>query len=73
MVYLGLEPRVAGWKVQTNPLSYDGTPLYSKLFYFAADPVVPPLSTADLLALSILNGPFSSYLWFICAIFTQFL
>ena len=31
MVYLGLEPRVAGWKVQTNPLSYDGTPLYSKL------------------------------------------
>ena len=28
---LGLEPRVAGWQVQTNPLSYGGTPLYSKL------------------------------------------
>ena len=25
MVYLGLEPRVAGLKVQTNPLSYGGT------------------------------------------------
>ena len=23
---LGLEPSVAGWKVQTNPLSYGGTP-----------------------------------------------
>ena len=23
---LGLKPRVAGWKVQTNPLSYGGTP-----------------------------------------------
>ena len=22
MVYLGLEPGVAGWKAQTNPLSY---------------------------------------------------
>ena len=27
MVCLGLEPGVAGWKVQTNPLSYGGTPL----------------------------------------------
>ena len=26
MVYLGLEPRAAGWKAQTNPLSYGGTP-----------------------------------------------
>ena len=26
MVCLGLEPGVAGWKVQTNPLSYGGTP-----------------------------------------------
>ena len=25
MVCLGLEPGVAGWKVQTNPLSYGGT------------------------------------------------
>ena len=26
MVCLGLEPRVAEWKAQTNPLSYGGTP-----------------------------------------------
>ena len=26
MVCLGLEPGAAGWKVQTNPLSYGGTP-----------------------------------------------
>ena len=26
MVYLGLEPGVAGLKEQTNPLSYCGTP-----------------------------------------------
>ena len=25
MVFLGLEPGEAGWKVQTNPLSYDGS------------------------------------------------
>ena len=27
MVCLGLEPGAAGWKAQTNPLSYSGTPL----------------------------------------------
>ena len=27
MVCLGLEPRVARWKAQTNPLSYGGTPI----------------------------------------------
>ena len=26
MVCLEVEPEVAGWKAQTNPLSYDGTP-----------------------------------------------
>ena len=26
MVCLGFEPGVAGWKAQTNPLSYGGTP-----------------------------------------------
>ena len=26
MACLGLEPRAAKWKVQTNPLSYGGTP-----------------------------------------------
>ena len=25
MVCLGLEPGAAGWKAQTNPLSYNGT------------------------------------------------
>ena len=29
MVCLGLEPRAAAWKAQTNPLSYGGTPLVS--------------------------------------------
>ena len=29
MVCLGLEPAAAGWKAQTNPLSYGG---YSTLF-----------------------------------------
>ena len=31
MVCLGLEPEAAGWKAQTNPLSYGGTP--SALFF----------------------------------------
>ena len=26
MVCLGFKPGVAGWKAQTNPLSYGGTP-----------------------------------------------
>ena len=31
MVCLGLEPGVAGWKAQTNPLSYSGTPYHPNL------------------------------------------
>ena len=31
MVCLGLEPGVAGWKAQTNPLSYGGTPKSSEM------------------------------------------
>ena len=33
MVCFGLKPRVAGWQVQTSPLSYGDTPLgyFSKL------------------------------------------
>ena len=27
MMCLGLEPGAAGWKVETNPLSYGGTPM----------------------------------------------
>ena len=37
MVCLGFKPGVAGWKAQTNPLSYGGTPNYyhdSMIFYF---------------------------------------
>ena len=29
MVCLGLEPGAAGWKAQTNPLSYAGTPMHN--------------------------------------------
>ena len=31
MACLGVEPGVAGWKAQTNPLSYGGTPFFSNL------------------------------------------
>ena len=31
MVCLGLKPGAAGWKVQTNPLSYSGTPMCEEL------------------------------------------
>ena len=34
MVCLGLEPGAAGWKAQTNPLSYGGTPSLSNIVYF---------------------------------------
>ena len=30
MVCLGFEPGVAGWKVQTNPLNYGGTPTFGR-------------------------------------------
>ena len=30
MVCLGVEPGATGWKVQTNPLSYGGTPSSTK-------------------------------------------
>ena len=34
MVYLGLKPRVADWKTQTNPLSYGGTPDHDNCVFF---------------------------------------
>ena len=37
MVGLGLEPWVAGWKAQTNSLSYGGTPFvdsFKSIFLF---------------------------------------
>ena len=35
MACLGVEPRVAGWKGQTNPLSYGGTPIIKKCLQLA--------------------------------------
>ena len=32
MVCLGFKPGVAGWKAQTNPLSYDCTPRFGVFF-----------------------------------------
>ena len=32
MVCLGFVPGAAGWKAQTNPLSYGGTPVYCLFF-----------------------------------------
>ena len=32
MVCLGLKPGMAGWKAQTNPLSYGGTPSKRKKY-----------------------------------------
>ena len=32
MVCSLLEPRAAGWKTQTNPLSYGGTPKLTELY-----------------------------------------
>ena len=34
MACLGVEPGAAGWKAQTNPLSYGGTPQKHKLLQF---------------------------------------
>ena len=34
MVCLWLEPGAAGWKVQTNPLGYAGTPSYLLMLSF---------------------------------------
>ena len=35
MVCFGLEPGAAGWRTQTNPQSYGGTPYYLKLLLIA--------------------------------------
>ena len=32
---MGVKPRVAGWKAQTNPLSYGGTPFVWNFDYFS--------------------------------------
>ena len=50
MVCLGLEPRVACWKGQTNPLSYSGTPMdvflcITQCLYFVDYPMPNVLNT----------------------------
>ena len=40
MVCLGLEPGAAGWKAQTNPLSYGGTPKQQTLLNRMKGPLV---------------------------------
>ena len=42
MVCLGFEPGVAGWKAQTNPLSYGGTPDISLSFSLFVFCQLPP-------------------------------
>ena len=39
MVYLGLEPRAAGWKTHTNPLSYGGTLCANKTYPLSVGPI----------------------------------
>ena len=40
MLCSGLEPGAAGWKMQTNPLSYGGTEV-TKLFEMSIDCLIP--------------------------------
>ena len=42
MVCLGLEPWAAGWKVQTNPLSYGSTPKTSNCYKVIPLFISPP-------------------------------
>ena len=39
MVCLGFEPGAAGWKAQTNPLSYGGTPMTPELKSTIVEPL----------------------------------
>ena len=48
MVCLGVEPGAAGWKAQTNPLSYGGTPPNS-LFDYGTDVNVPNSKYLEIL------------------------
>ena len=48
MVCLGLEPGAAGWKAQTNPLSYGGTPKCSYSGYCITNAVWHAVWQADL-------------------------
>ena len=41
MVYLGVKPSVGGWKAQTNPQSYGGTPSLPCKFTLHRDTLKP--------------------------------
>ena len=47
MVCFGLEPGAAEWKVQTNPVSYGGTPLQQLSFLFNLFESLPLRSPLD--------------------------
>ena len=57
MACLGVEPGAAGWKAQTNPLSYGGTPQKIRILFlphFAAKistETVPSSTAISLLSL----------------------
>ena len=44
MVYLGLKPRAAEWKAQTNPLSYGATTLMIFLVVIIIQMNLPPMA-----------------------------
>ena len=52
MVCLGFEPGVAGWKAQTNPLSYGGTP---------NNPQLKPNSNASIFTQDKIFSPIQLY------------
>ena len=45
MMCLGLEPGAAGWKAQTNPLSYGGTPKANLNVLVLFSPIFPLKNT----------------------------
>ena len=44
MVCLGVKPGPAGWKAQTNPLSYGGTPIVELFLPFILSPQWPQVA-----------------------------
>ena len=62
MMCLGLEAVAAGWKAQTNPLSYGGTPKFfngDTLSHLPPHSLSLPLSPSLSLSLFLFLSPFS--------------
>ena len=57
MVCLGLKPGAAGWQVQTNPLSYGGTPLYDFLGSKYSDDILLKTVSKSALKVSQFTSP----------------